>query len=57
MGKSKLKKLLFYVLFPFVLLWMTVGTVIMYIGDGIHWLGNAMTGFKADKSIGKVYSK
>ena len=55
MGKSKLKKLLFYTLFPFVFLWMAIGTIIMYIGDGIHWLGNAMTGFRADKSIGKVY--
>ena len=54
-NKKKKKKGLYYLCFPFVLLWMALGVGIMKLGDGLHWLGNAMTGFKADKSIGTAY--
>ena len=52
---TKRQKILYYSAFPFVLVWIALGMGIMYLGDGLHWLGNAMTGFRADRSIGKVY--
>ena len=55
MKKLKYSKALYYGLFPFVLLWVSIGFGIMKLGDGLHWLGNAMTGFRADDSIGTVY--
>lgn len=50
-----MKKVLYWIMFPFVLLWVTLGVCLMHLGDGLHWIGNAMTGFRADKSIGKFY--
>lgn len=51
----KMKKVLRYICFPFIFIWVSLGVGIMYLGDGIHWLGNAMTGFRADTSFGKIY--
>ena len=50
-----MRKIIYYVLLPFVVLWMALALGIMGLGDGLRWLGNAMTGFKADKSIGSAY--
>lgn len=50
-----IKKVVYYILFPFIVSWVTLAFGIMKLGDGLYWLGNAMTGFKADKSIGDVY--
>ena len=52
---KQIKKILYYFLFPFVLVWMGLSLGIMKLGDGLHWLGNAMTGFRADDSIGTVH--
>lgn len=50
----KFKKILYWILFPFVFLWIALGVGIMYLGDGLHWLGNAMTGFRADRTFAKI---
>lgn len=49
-----MKNILRYILFPVVFIWVALGYGIMKLGDGLHWLGNAMTGFKADKSTGTI---
>ena len=51
---KSMKTILKYMLFPFVFVWCTLAYGIMRLGDGLHWVGNAMTGFKADKSIGTI---
>lgn len=41
------KNVLKIIMFPVVFLWITISVIILKIGDGIHWLGDAMTGFRA----------
>ena len=55
--KLKFKKIMYYILLPFTIAWMALSVGIMKLGDGLHWLGNAMTGFRADDSIGTVHVK
>lgn len=43
-----MKKILKGILFPFVFVWVWLAYGIMKLGDGLHWLGNAMTGFRLD---------
>ena len=50
-----MKRILKAILFPFVFIWICIAYGIMKLGDGLHWLGNAITGFRADDSIGKIY--
>lgn len=49
------KKILYYILFPFVLIWIALGVGIYYIGNGLSWIGNGMTGGRCERSIGSVY--
>jgi hypothetical protein len=51
---NPVKSTLKVILFPLVLVWVTLGVGIMKLGDGLHWLGNKMTGDRADRSIGTV---
>lgn len=51
-----MKNILKLILFPFVFCYVLLALVIMKLGDGLHFIGNAMTGFRLDKSIGKIYS-
>lgn len=44
-----IKNVLKIIMFPFVFLWIAISVAILKIGDGIHWLGDAMTGFRAGK--------
>lgn len=43
------KNVLKVIMFPFVFLWIAISVTILKIGDGLHWLGDAMTGFRAGK--------
>lgn len=42
-------------LFPFVLLWISLAYLIFKTGDILRNLGNRMSGDRFDDSIGKVY--
>ena len=44
-----IKNVLKIIMFPFIFLWIAISVVILKIGDGIHWLGDDMTGFRAGK--------
>ncbi len=48
-----MKKML---LFPFVLLWISTAWLIFKIGDLMRELGNRMSGYRFDDSIGTVYA-
>ncbi len=50
-----MRKVAYYALLPLMVLWIALALGIMRLGDGLRWLGNAMTGFRADKSIGSAY--
>lgn len=51
---NPVKSTLKVILFPLVFVWVALGVGIMSLGDGLHWLGNKMTGDHADRSIGTV---
>ena len=51
---NPVKTTLKVILFPVVFVWVALGVGIMSLGDGLHWLGNKMTGDRADRSIGTV---
>jgi len=51
---NPVKTILKVILFPVVFIWVALGVGIMSLGDGLHWLGNKMTGDRADRSIGTV---
>lgn len=51
---NPVKTTLKVILFPVVFIWFALGVGIMRLGDGLHWLGNKMTGDRADRSIGTV---
>lgn len=42
-----IRKALAIIVFPVIFTWITISIIIMKIGDGLHWLGDAMTGFRA----------
>jgi hypothetical protein len=42
-------------LFPFFLLWICIAYLIYKIGDLLRELGNRMSGYRFDNSVGKVY--
>lgn len=44
-----MKSVLKCILFPFVFVWCALAFGIMKLGDGLHWLGNAMTGFQTEQ--------
>ena len=43
------------ILFIPVMLWVMLGAGLFYLGSGIRYLGNWMTNFKMDGSIGSVF--
>lgn len=43
------------ILFIPVMLWIILGAGLFYLGSGIRNLGNWMTDFKLDDSIGSVF--
>lgn len=43
------------ILFIPVMLWGILGVCLFYLGSGIRHLGNWMTNFKMDDSIGSVF--
>lgn len=43
------------ILFIPVMSWVILGTGLFYLGSGIRHLGNWMTGFRLDDSIGSVF--
>lgn len=42
-----IRKVLSIIMFPVIFIWIAMSVSIMKIGDGLHWLGDAMTGFRA----------
>ena len=42
-------------LFPFVLLWVCMAFLIYKIGDLLRELGNRMSGYRFDDSIGTIH--
>ena len=50
MGKRILKA----ILFPFVFAWLCVAYAIYKTGKGLANLGNRMSGYRLDKSIGTI---
>ena len=40
-----------------VFLWVGISMGLFYLGSGIRWVGNWMTGFKLDDSIGTIHIK
>lgn len=42
-------------LFPFILLWICIAYLIFKIGDLLRKLGNRMSGYRFDKSIGTIH--
>ncbi len=42
-------------LFPFVLLWICIAYLIYKIGDLLRKLGNRMSGYRFDNSLGTIY--
>jgi len=42
-------------LFPFLLLWICIAYIIYKIGDLLQKLGNRMSGYRFDKSLGTIY--
>lgn len=51
---NPVKSVLKVILLPLVIIWVAVGVGMMKLGDCLHWLGNKMTGDRADHSIGTV---
>jgi len=51
---NPIKSTLKVILLPLVIVWVALGVGIMKLGDGLHWLGNKMTGDRADRSVGTV---
>lgn len=52
---EKLRKALKIIFTIPVLLWVGISMGLFYLGSGIRWIGNWMTGFKLDDSIGSVH--
>jgi len=44
-----------YLLFPFFLLWISIAWLIYKIGDLLRKLGNRMSGYRFDDSIGTIH--
>lgn len=42
-------------LFPFILLWICIAYLIFKIGDLLRKLGNRMSDYRFDDSIGTIY--
>lgn len=42
-------------LFPFFLLWISIAWLIFKIGDLLRKLGNRMSGYRFDDSIGTIH--
>ena len=42
-------------LFPFILLWICIAYLIFKIGDLLRKLGNRMSGYRFDNSIGTIH--
>lgn len=42
-------------LFPFILLWICISYLIFKIGDLLRELGNRMSGYSFDDSIGTIH--
>lgn len=38
-----------------IILWIMLSAGLFYLGSGIRYLGNWMTGFRLDKSVGSVF--
>ena len=38
-----------------IILWIMLSCGLFYLGSGIRYLGNWMTGFRLDKSVGSVF--
>ena len=43
------------ILFPFILLWICIAYLIFKIGDLLRKLGNRMSGYHFDDSIGAIH--
>jgi hypothetical protein len=52
---EKLRKALKIILAIPVFLWVGISMGLFYLGSGIRWVGNWMTDFKLDNSIGSVH--
>lgn len=50
-----IRKSIYYILFPFIVVWMALAVCIYSIGKALQWLGDAMSGFRIDESMGNVY--
>ena len=50
-----MKKVLKTLLFPFILLWICIAFLIFKIGDLLRKLGNKMSGYRFDDSIGTIH--
>ena len=52
--KKVLDMILRSLVFPIIYVWVALAVVLVKLGDGLHWLGNKMTG---DRIISNDLSK